>query len=183
MRIGFDVDDTLVNTKVLQKELWKEFINSNPNSKYNENLPDNINSFDDKYISLFWDTYRDKLSFESNFKDNVSYVLHKLKEEGYELCVVTARPDYKYINLHERMNSWFDDNNIPIDTIYTNVQNKGKFVYDMNIDLLIDDSIDHCNDTINYGKISILFNDITNYNGLMTNDWLELYEIIKKIRI
>ena len=59
----------------------------------------------------------------------------------------------------------------------------GKFVYDMNIDILIDDSIDHCNDTINYGKISILFNDITNYNGLMTNDWLELYEIIKKIRI
>lgn len=183
MRIAFDVDDTLVDTKKLQKNLWKEFFISNPNYNYNIDLPDNINSFDDEYISLFWDTYRDKLSFDTKFKENVSNVLYKLIDDGHELCIVTSRPDYKYTNLHERMKIWFNKNNIPISVFYTNIRNKGKFVYDMNIDILVDDSVEHCIAASNIGKISILFNDISNYNGLMTNDWLNLYEIIKKIRI
>jgi len=183
MRIGFDVDDTLVNTKILQEKLWKEFFTNNYNSNYDINLPSNINGFDDEYISLFWDTYREQLSFSTTFKDNCSEVLHKLKNDGFELCVVTSRPDYKYDNLCERIKIWFKENNIPISIIYTNVKDKGKFVYDNDFDILVDDSLDHCINTINMGKISILFNRVDNYDGLMTDNWLELYNIIKKIRI
>ena len=60
----------------------KEYIKSNPNPDYNEQLPHNINEFDaGEYIDEFWRIYRYKLSFESTYKEDTSTIIDKLKSE------------------------------------------------------------------------------------------------------
>lgn len=181
MKIGIDIDDTLTNTKDLQIEKWKEYITKNPNPNYTSNIPDNINSFDDEYISNFWDTYREYLSFNPTFKENANIITKKLQEEGYELCIITSRPDHKYKNLKDRLKKWFQENDIHINTIYTDIRNKGQFCKDNNISILVDDSLNHIKEANELNVIGILFNNKNNYDGLQTNNWNELYEMIKKI--
>jgi hypothetical protein len=179
MKIGIDIDDTLTNTVELQKSYWQEYVKNHPNKDYNEEIPKNINTFGYKYIEDYWDLYREPLFYPS-FKENASLVTNKLDNDGYELCVITSRPDYKYKDLHKRLEEWFKQNNIPIKTIYTNIKNKGHYCKKKNIDLLIDNDIAQINEANKYKVKAIMFNNLDEYKGLKTTDWLELYEIIKK---
>lgn len=179
MRIGIDIDDTLTNTIELQKSYWKEYHHNNPNPDYTDEIPKNINTFGFKYIEDYWDQYREQL-FYPTFKENASLITNKLKEDGHELCVITSRPDYKYKDLHKRLEIWFKENNIPIDIIYTNIKNKGHYCKKKNIDLLIDNDIAQIEEANKYHVKCIMFNNIDSYKGLKTTSWLELYDIIKK---
>jgi hypothetical protein len=58
---------------------------------------------------------------------------------------------------------------------------KGIFIKENNIDLLIDDSLKHINSANNLKKKCILFNNIKDYNGLQTDNWIDLYKIIKEL--
>lgn len=182
MKIGIDIDDTLVNTKEKQLIYWKEYVNNNPKDGYTEELPSTINYFDDNYINIFWDTYRKHLAFEPTFKDNVSEVLHKLKDENHTLCIVTARREINCPNIKYKIKEWFKTNDIPIDIIYTDVDNKGKFCYDNNIDLFIDDDIKNITDANEHNIKTIMINNNSNYSGLQTDNWLEIYKIIDKMK-
>ncbi len=181
MKIAIDIDDTLTNTKDTQIRLWKEYIKNNPNPNYTEELPSNINEFDTgEYLSIFWDTYRDILSFESTYKQDASIIIDKLKAEGHELCIVTSRPDDRYTNLHERISKALKDNNIHIDTIYSNARDKGSFCKEHNFDLLIDDNIKQIESALNNGLKGILFNK-TDKDILQVSSWQEIYEIINNM--
>ena len=90
MKIAIDIDDTLTNTKDQQIILWKDYIIKNPNKNYTIEIPDNINSFDDEYISKFWDTYREQLSFTSSFKENADIITNKLHKDKYEGRVING---------------------------------------------------------------------------------------------
>lgn len=181
MNLGIDIDDTLIKTRESQIIYWKEYVRKNPHENFTEELPLNINHLGDTYIDTFWDNYRGKL-FSSPFKENASEVLHKLKQEGFNIFIVTARIKEKYPNLEEKIISSFAENNIPFDKIFTDARNKGKCMQDNNIDILIDDEITNCESAIKYGKKAILFNDRKEYSGLKTTNWLELYDIITDLK-
>lgn len=182
MKIAIDIDDTLTNTKENQIKLWKKYYNSNPKIGFSEQLPSDINEFDaDEYIGIFWDTYREELSFNSTYKKDASNIIDKLKEEGYELCIVTSRPDERYTNLKEKITKALKENNINIDSIHTNARDKGLYCKEHNFDLLIDDNIKQIKSAQNNGLKGILFNEIPNYEGLQTNNWKDLYNIIKEL--
>lgn len=182
MKIAIDIDDTLTNTKDNQIKLWKEYYNSNPKVGFSEQLPSDINEFDaDEYISIFWNTYREELSFNSTYKKDASTIIDKLKKDGHELCIVTSRPDDRYKNLKERIAKALKENNIHIDTIHTNARDKGLYCKEHNFDLLIDDNIKQINSAINNGLKAILFNESKEYKGLQTNNWKDLYNIIKTL--
>lgn len=180
MIIGIDIDDTLTNSKEIEKDLWIEYVKKYPKEGYNGNLPSDINTFGIKYIEKFWDIYREPISFKSTYKKDCSKVLHKLKDEGYTLCVITSRPENKYYNLINRQKQSFIDNDIPIDILFTDIREKAKFCKKNNIDLLIDDSINHIEECNKLGIKTILFNDIPEYKGIQTDNWNELYNIIKE---
>ena len=142
MKIGIDIDDTLTNTKELQKEVWKKYYLDNPEEGYSEEIPNNINTFGFPYIEKYWDIYREDL-FYPTFKKNASKIVKQLKKDGHELCVITSRPSYKYKDLHKRLHKWFEENDIPIETLCTNIKNKGHYCKKKNINLLIDNDIAH----------------------------------------
>ena len=179
MKIGIDIDDTLVNTKEVQKIIWQKYIKEYPKEGYTEQLPANINGWDDDYIQDFWDIYREELTFSPTFKENAAKIIKKLKNDGYELCVITSRPDHKYKDLHGQTKEWFNKNDIDIEIFYTNIRDKAEFLVEKNIDLIIDDDIKHINKALKLGKKAILFNSNKDFNGLQTTDWNELYRIIK----
>lgn len=182
MKIAIDIDDTLTNTKEHQLKLWEEYYNKNPKKGYSKELPNDINEFDvDKYLEIFWDTYREELSFNSSYKQDVSTIVDKLKKDGHELCIVTSRPDDRYENLIEKITKALKDNNIHIDTIYTNARDKGLFCKEHNFDLLIDDNIKQIISAEKHGVKAILFNESKDYYGLQTTTWKELYNIIKTL--
>ena len=182
MKIAIDIDDTLTNTKDNQKKLWKEYITNNPNPNYTEELPYNINEFDaEEYIGIFWNTYREQLSFESTYKEDTSTIIDKLKKDGHQLSIVTSRPDDRYTNLLERITKALKENNINIDDIHTNARDKGTYCKEHNFDLLIDDNIKQIESAKNQGLQAILFNENKSYQGLQTTTWKELYNIIKKL--
>lgn len=177
MNIGIDIDDTLIKTREYQTIYWKEFIKTHPNTKYTEELPSNINTFGDPDIDEFWDIYRAKL-FAAPFKENTSEILHKLKQSGFNIYIVTARRKEKYQHLREKISESLKENNIPYDMILTDAKEKGKCMQENNIDILIDDEIFNCESAIKYGKKAILFNEGKTYEGIKTTDWLELYDIL-----
>ena len=182
MKIAIDIDDTLTNTKDNQIKLWKEYTKNNPNSKYTEQLPNDINEFDvGEYITTFWNTYREQLSFESTYKKDTSIIIDKLKKDGHELCIVTSRPDDRYTNLKERISKALKENNINIDTIHTNARDKGSYCKEHNFNLLIDDNIKQIESAKAHGLQAILFNKDKSYKGLQTTTWKELYNIIKEL--
>lgn len=182
MKIAIDIDDTLTNTKDNQIILWKEYINKNPNPNYNEELPHNINEFDaGPYIDKFWELYRYKISFESTYKQDTSTIIDKLKKDGHKLCIVTSRPESGYDNLKDCIIKSLRENNIIIDELHTDARDKGLYCKKHNFDLLIDDNIKQIESAKSHGLQAILFNKNDSYNGLQTNTWKELYNMIKEL--
>lgn len=179
MKIGIDIDDTLTNTKEAQLKYWEQYYLNNPQKGYTKKIPKTINDFGDDYVQLFWDTYRQELSFETTFKKDVSKILHELINEGHSLCIITSRPDKKYNDLHKQLKEWFSKNDIPIFEIYTNIRDKGEFCKNNKIDLFIDDDIKHIEKANNYNIKTILFNKNKNYKGLQTTSWKKIKSIIK----
>ena len=182
MKIAIDIDDTLTNTKANQIKLWKEYYNKQPKAGFSEQIPSDINEFDaDEYIGIFWNTYREQLSFNSTYKEDASIIIDKLKNDGHELCIVTSRPDSGYDDLKGRIEKALKENEIHIDTIHTDARDKGSYCKEHNFDLLIDDNIKQIQSAKNNGLKGILFNEIKDYEGLQTNNWKDLYNIIKEL--
>lgn len=182
MKIGIDIDDTLTNTREIISKKWLEYILKRPNDNYNKNLPQNINEFGDPYINDFWDEYREELSFNSSYKMDAATTIEKLKNDNHQLCIITSRPEEKYTNLNQRILNELKKNNIQITEIYTGIIDKGLFCLENNIDILIDDSIKHCQRTISLGKNAILFNDDKSYKGFQTTNWNKIYDYINNIK-
>lgn len=182
MKIGIDIDDTLINTKEQQIIYWKEYISKYPKEGYTEELPTTINDWDDEYINRFWDLYRTHFAFEPTFKKDVAKVLHKLKEEGDILCIITARRERNCPDIKNKIRNWLKENDIPIKTIYTDINNKGLCCRKKKIDVFIDDDIKNITSANNCNIKTIMFNKNPNYNGLQADNWIDVYNILKKLK-
>lgn len=181
MRIGIDIDDTLTNTKEVQKIYWKKYHQSHPNDEYTDDIPDNINVFGYPYIEDFWEIYREQLSFDCTFKEGASQVLNRLRDEGHTICIITSRPDKKYKNLKGRLEKWFKDNNIYYDEIYTDSRHKGITAKENNVDIIIDDCDYHLEEAKENGIKGILFNDEESKEFPTVDNWYDLYSVINNI--
>ena len=179
MKIGLDLDDTIINTEEKLKYYWKEYYKNHPNKDYSEELPYNINLFGYKYIEDFWNIYREDL-FYADVKKDAAKIINRLQKEGHYIGLITSRPKEKYNNLVIRLEKFLKDNNIYLDEINTNIIYKDQFIIDNNYDILIDDNIVNIQNSINKGKKGILFKKTNNNSLRHTTNWKYLYKIIKE---
>lgn len=180
MRIAIDIDDTITNTKEKQIIFWKKFYNENKREGYSETLPENINLFGDEYIELFWNTHREELARNVTKKENVSEVIKKLREK-HEIIILTARTEPLYNDLRGLLKEQFESFDLEYDSIITNIRDKGKYMFENDIDIIIDDTLSQVESAIRNGKKGILFNDISGYDGYKTTNWLDVLKIIEEI--
>lgn len=174
MNIGIDIDDTLSNSfesvfADSQKFDIEELGNTGKVENYgkisNHNYIETMYPhWNEQQTNLFWDKYFINMLTKATPKTYASEVLNKLKQDGNKIIIITSR--YEVIEgktiIEDYSKQWLEKNNIPYDKFIINAQDKLKAAQDNNIELFIDDSIDHCK-RMQGGKIrTFLFTSIMN---------------------
>ena len=165
MRIGIDIDDTLVGTsESFDKVIKKHKINFSK-------------KFKDKLTSEEWDficnNYLEEILMGAVIKEGAKEVINYLSSLGCELIIITARSN-KYCDVIEKRTLEFiRDENLKFDEMYFNQQKKSDLAKKLKIDLMIDDNIDVYNNMKNDGIDCILFGD-------KIKTWEEVLKYIEK---
>lgn len=185
MNIGVDIDDTITNSY----ETLLTIISMKYGLNYKKIIQKNLN-YEQIYNSLEnFDTYKKDLhTFMAKavpLKENVVEVLKKLKEEGNNIILITARNYDEYHEPYKITIEYLEKNSIPYNKLFVNISNKGELCKKENIDIFIDDNIKHCNSVKNVGIRTVQFN--TSFVPKLddvehVSSWLEFYELIHKKR-
>ncbi len=182
MRIGIDIDDVITNTsKVIEEYVAKDENSAILQEHIKEimrgipSIPEIVDFGNKTYIKVFQ---------EVTPKENACKVLKDLIDRGNEIYLITGR-GYKVDNISEIIKitkKFLKDNDIQYTKIIFNAFNKAKTCLDNKIDLMIDDSVDHCEEVSKIGIKSILFttnvNKDVNTKITRVNNWLELEEMV-----
>lgn len=194
-KIGVDIDDTLldfVGTYILyhnqfyipplKKEDFKSYAFNQSIGETMEDTIGRINKF-----------YEAPLFNEVLPLPNSVEIINLLKQKGYELFVITSRPDFIKNETEEWINKYFPEkfSNIFFSyNYYTQRKNGGKskaeICFDLGNSLLIDDSLEYINQCVEKGVASLLFGNFPwNQNGqhekiIRVKDWVGVKEELLK---
>ena len=178
MKIGIDIDDVITNTS----EKIEEYVVKDRNSqKLQEHMKEIMkgNPSEPEVISFCMENYL-RVFQKVKPKDNASKVIQNLLDKGNEIYLITARGEnLEFFRGSEKVTKEFlEDNNIKYTKIIFNAVNKAQLCVDNQIDIMIDDSIEHCEDVKNVGIKSIAFTSNVNKKTFTTvervDNWLEL---------
>lgn len=194
MRIGIDIDNTLTE---VQEELNKAAF------EYAISLGKKIDNYDNPMedIKNNGDTYRKKFQFEyeelkyflKNIQENITNnatprenakeVIDKLKKEGHEIYIITARDSEFHDDPYKYSKDWLDKNKIYYDKLIVNAREKSSVCEKEKIDLFIDDQPNNCLSVSNIGIHTIMITDKTyNYDKIkQLKDWNEIYNYINEM--
>ncbi|MEK6833525.1 MAG: hypothetical protein AABY32_05760 [Nanoarchaeota archaeon] len=194
-RIGVDIDDTSV-----------DFVGNYIlyfNQKYKANLKKEdfktcsfnktIGGTMEESINLVNEFYKSNL-FKKMFPlPNSVEIIKLLKQAGYELFVITSRPDFLKAETEVFIDKYFSNNFSDIFfsyNYYTKRQNGGKskaeICLDKKISFMIDDSLEYCKQCAEKGIESLLFGNFPwNQDGefgdkIRVKDWLKVGEKLLK---
>jgi uncharacterized HAD superfamily protein len=181
MRIGIDIDDVITNTSELIEECVESIDQDSNREKILKHMKEIMKGTptDPEVIKFCVDNYY-KVFQNVRIKDNVSRVIQDLLDQGNEIYLITARGndnDY-FKDSEEATKKFLEDNEIKYTKIIFNAINKAKICLDNQIDVMVDDSVDHCEEVKNVGIRSILFTSSVNKNIITTvervDNWLDL---------
>ncbi len=188
MNIGIDIDDTI---NKLSETLLKYAIKFNKEN----NIKHEIRNYEYDFQKAFgWtveqelnfkDEYIEKCLIDADIKDGAREYIHKLKEEGNKIVIITARNvNDSGKNVYNISNDWLVNHGIEMDKLETGCIQKVDKCKENKIDVFIDDNKDHCKEVKeNLGIPVIMFDSIYN-QGIegfkRVFSWKEAYEEIKK---
>ncbi len=120
----------------------------------------------------FLSKYEKYIIKNAKLKEGVKSALKKLHKDGHYLVVITARNN-KYFKDTEKLTlKMFEDNNMKFDEIYFDQKIKSDIAKRLNIDLMIDDSINVYNNMKKENIDCILF-------GHKIKTWKEILDYIE----
>ena len=191
MRIGIDIDDTLTDVKDELYEACKKYAKSLGKKLPNDiNIEDKYNNgskwqelfqFNYKELKYFLKDIQEEITNKAIPRDNAVDVINKLKNDGHEIIIITARDSEFHDDPYMYSKKWLDKNNIYYDKLVVNARDKKQICIEEDIDLLIDDSESNCLSVASAGIDTIR---ISNYldsksNIACCNNWAGIYEYIK----
>lgn len=156
MNIGIDIDNTLTDIKKDLFDIANKYTKKiNPNFKYKSFVKfDGFTNMAAFYVDLFgWNNEQLESFFRNERievvdkalpRPEVVDVLKKLKDNGNNIYIVTARTD-KYDDMpYERAKVWLDKNGIVYDKLIVGATDKVKVCKELGIDAFIDDQLNNC---------------------------------------
>ena len=185
MRIGIDIDDVVTDTSEIIEMFVKADNNSHKLQKHIKTIMKG-NPSEPEVVSFCKRIYLEAFR-KAKAKDNVSEVIKKLLDKGNEIFFITARGEnLDYFKDSEKVTKEFlKQNNIKYTKIIFNAIDKTQLCLDNHIDLIIDDSVEQCEDTRKAGIRSIVFTSKVNRDTPTTiervSNWLELEEKIMEL--
>lgn len=188
MRIGIDIDDVITNTSEIMEEYIMKYKN---NEKIKEHMVEIMkgNPKEPEIVKFCTENYV-KIFQEVKLKENSKEVIQRLVDKGNEIYFITARGEnLDFFKGSEKVTlDFLRENSISYNKIIFNSTNKAQLCKDYEIDLMIDDSVAHCEEVKNIGIRSILFTTKVNKNICTiverVDNWIELEEkLVSNIRI
>ncbi len=185
MKIGIDIDDVITNTS---EKIEEYIMKDNNRQKLQEHMKEIMkgNPSEPEVMSFCMENYL-RVFQEVKPKDNASKVIQDLLDKGNEIYLITARGEnLEFFRGSEKVTKKFlEDNNIKYTKIIFNAINKAQLCVDNQIDLMIDDSIEHCEDIENVGIKSIVFTSNVNKKTFTiverVDNWLDLENKLNKM--
>lgn len=187
MKIGIDIDDTVMNTIEVIEEAALDF------DKYflaNRGYQD-ITKYD--FHERFYWTSEEKKAFFNYFRKNKLYLkakpkvdalyyLEKLYNEGYEIYFLTRRKKDEKLDILSITKNDLISKGFKFTDCYIGLSKKGEACKSLGIDVFIDDAVIQIEDVNNYGIKTILIDNWYNkeYKGLRAKNFQEIYNIIRK---
>lgn len=196
MRIGIDIDGVLTDIEQWQLDYGSKFYFE----KYGKEIQNNegyetteIFKVDSKLDDEFWTEYFKDYSINVDVRKLASEVIKKLKQDGNEIYIITARGSFlshsaNVMLFEENKNiilEWLRKNEIEYDKIIFSPEDKLSICLENNIDVMIEDKVDNIN------KISTRIPVICFHAGYNKNckgnnifrcySWYDIYAKINKI--
>lgn len=157
MRIGIDIDGVLTNVEQFSIDYISKYCVEN-NIEFNIGSS-NYHMAETFHISNakendFWDKYIEVYAKEERARSFASEVVKKLKEDGHEIYIVTARwltnrDDDIGINMREIVKRWLSENEIIYDKLLFSKESKERKLQEMKdceINLMIEDNPQNINE-------------------------------------
>lgn len=191
MRIGIDLDDTITKTdEILFK--YAKIYNEEEKILFNINREEwNLTKafgWNEENIKEFFSKYLKSIYEEAEIKENAKERINKLKDDGNEIIIITARNTKSLKEVHEVCKNWLINNKINVDKIVVDGENKAQKCLENKIDIFIDDNIRNCENVYNNLKIPVLLMN-SRYNKDYQNpkikrvyNWNEIYNEICKYK-
>jgi len=151
MRIGIDIDDTLVNTSESFDKVIKKY-NVNFSKKYKD-------EWTKEECDFIFNNYLEEFLLGATIKKDASKVLNYLSDKGHELIIITARSNRFCENIKKETINFINNNKLKINNIYFEQNEKVDIAKKLNIDLMIDDNVKVYNNMIKNNIDCILFGD------------------------
>ncbi len=196
MKIGIDIDGVLNSQYNFCIDYGSKFC-----CELGEYKLENINVFNTTDMFLwsedvahkFWNKYRVELVVNLPARPFAAEVINKIKQEGNEIYIITARKNNdkwfseKLENDVEGITiNWLRENNINYDNIYFDVTDKGKFCKDHGIDVMIEDDPHNIQKIIGNTNVMIFdypYNRNKEFSELTrVYSWYDIYSKISKLK-
>lgn len=191
MRIGIDLDDTITKTdEILFK--YAKIYNKEEKILFNINREEwNLTKafgWNKENIKEFFSKYLKSIYEEAEIKENAKERINKLKDDGNEIIIITARDTKSLKEVHEVCKDWLINNKINVDKIVVDGEDKAQKCLENKIDIFIDDNICNCENVYNNLKIPVLLmngrynKDYQNPKIKRVYNWNEIYNEICKYK-
>ncbi len=195
MKIGIDIDEVLNSQYNFCIDYGTKFCNELGQYKL-----ENLNVFDTTDMFLwseeiahqFWKKYRKELIVTLPPKKYSSEVIEKLKQEGNQIYIITARKNNdewfpeELKDVENITKKWLSQNNIFYDNIIFDVKNKGEYCKNNSIDIMIDDDPINLRKLVDNTNVIVFdypYNRHTEFNTLLrAYSWYDIYYKIHKIQ-
>lgn len=195
MRIGIDIDDTLTDVKNELIKAGENYARSlGKDIKVDKNFEDKNNNgnkwqeifqFNYEELKYFLKDIQESITNKAKPREDVVEVINKLKNDGNEIIIITARDSEFHDDPYKYSKDWLDKNNIYYDKLVVNARNKEDACIEEKIDLFIDDSKSNCLKVNKAGIKTIrVCNEIENNNSnlICFNNWNDIYSYIQNIK-
>ena len=185
MRIGIDIDDTLIDScDVVEEYAYKHSKEYGDGSVILNNIDKILRgNFTEKEMTDFFNDYACEMGSKQKVKKNAKEIIDRLKDEENSIYIITARSDRFYKDVNKYVKEFLDENNIKYDKIITSCFYKVDVCKNEKIDIMFDDAIDTCESLCNNGIDAVVFNSKLNISKdtkcKRVNSWDEVYNYIK----
>ena len=192
-KIGIDIDDTLLdfigNYLIFHNQKYKTNLKREDFKTYsfNHSLGGTMN----KAVNTVGEFYKTEIFKKIRPFSNSIDVINNLKKK-YDLFIITSRPDFMVDETKEWINKYFPNKFSDIFfsyNHYTKRKNNGKtkaeICSDLEISILIDDSLEYALNCAEKGVKVLLLNARWNLNGeheniIRVKNWEEILEKLKE---
>ena len=193
MRIGIDIDGVLTDVEQFTIDYETKFCyENNLTYKIKPNEYDDSKAFciSEENSEKFWNKYIKYYATEYRARDFASEVIRKLKEDGHEIYIVTARNEWgltgeDYGKMKEFVREWLKKNDIYYDKILHTEETNLTYCVGNYIDIMIEDKPENVKEIS--AKMPVLcyncnYNaDIKGKNITRVYSWYDIYNKINQM--